>query len=698
MPTKRLPQFIKQEGNSGSALVTVIVSMVFIIALGTSLLFAAYASFSIQLAQRSDKVNFYRAETVMDEVRLGVQTLLSDSMASAYTALMVQPNYLELAPAAVQTAFANGIVTELDNNKTPNYFDLDPTSGELIAYDPEALITFVSAAQAANTKITGTGAVICVYDDNDTLVSFSLKGVSVQYISNGFESNITSDITVTLPDFYTSATLSTAVNNYAIIANNALIHETDSDAFADVTIDGSVFVGSGGIDLGGNGYKLTFKNCNLINKGLISLSDSAALNFTSSNYELWTKGISVGNSCAVTLDGKIHVADDLEVNGSGSTVTLKNSYFGFGNSTTTADGSSAILINGRNSTLDINGLSKLSLAGISFIAVANSVTDTSGNKFVSDIPMGQSMSVRTDQLAYLIPVTCIKNYAANPCVLGNSENRTPDIDLNAVLWTTSTGPKTLADYIGSGTEHITTLYKPLDSLNRVAYVFFLFSDKAAANAYFKDYFAADPSKIQQYLDLYLTLTTKASDAKVNAIGSTYELDDKGTPVATDDVLALAPAGNGVWADGEQLLYNRMSSPYPSFVNKSKLNDLSNKTLEFKDADDKVVAIVSTEDSYQYDGDADPNTSIRLIISSKDVRVSKVFTGIIIAGGTVYANKNISGSPVDATIMDATFTDGVTRYTLSDFLNNSAQFGSASGSSSDQWNLDTLVYYENWNKH
>jgi len=693
-----------QQSNRGSALITIIVSMVFIIALGAALLFAAYTGYSIQLTQRGDKTNFYSADSAMSDIRLGLQTLLSDSIATAYTDVMT--DYLDAHESDYnpQTAFGDGIIAQLAAKKTASssqaYFVSAVSGGKTVlsGYRANALSGFISAASRTYATVTGTGTVESSYSDG-VLQSVTLKGVSVQYLKNGYESNITSDITVTMPYFFAGSALSAGVDNYAVIANNALFHSLGvGSGFVDgsITVDGSVFAGSGGLRLSGNGYALALKNGDFVCKGPLAVDQSAVFGFNANANELWTAGITVGDGGTLTLDGKIHVADDLAINGSGATVTLKNSYFGFGNNTTASEGSSAILVNGRNSTLKINDLSKLSLAGISFIDLAGEdLYNTGGSAFGTDLPMGQSMSVRTDQLAYLVPVKCISNYGTNPCVFTSSENMVPDIDTSVVLWGTGSSEKTLSNYIGTGKGEIKTLYKPLDGSTRIAYVFLVFSDKDAANTYFKDYFEADPSKIEQYLNLYLTLTSRAADATVNAVGNTYNLDDNGTASEDDDLLTIDPAGDGVWADGEQLLYNRMLSPYGAFVRTTNTAAISNAVLEFKDSANRTVAVVSTAADYNYSA-ASPDT-LRLIVSTQNVTVSDNFTGLIVAGGDVILNCSVSSTPLDADILDAVCTYNGVRYKLSDFV-NAAQFGDGSSDQADPWDLDALVSYENWRKH
>ena len=61
-----------------------------------------------------------------------------------------------------------------------------------------------------------------------------------------------------------------------------------------------------------------------------------------------------------------------------------------------ADFSSAMIINAKNSKLDISGLSYLLLAGRTYISSGNTG---------KDVPMGESISVRANQLAYNVDKT-----------------------------------------------------------------------------------------------------------------------------------------------------------------------------------------------------------------------------------------------------------------------------------------------------
>ena len=78
------------------------------------------------------------------------------------------------------------------------------------------------------------------------------------------------------------------------------------------------------------------------------------------------------------MNGNMYVADDLELAGRGSSVTLQGNYYGYNfqknygaqdpDSAKKAEFSSAMMVNGKSSHLDIKGLNYLLLAGRTFIS------------------------------------------------------------------------------------------------------------------------------------------------------------------------------------------------------------------------------------------------------------------------------------------------------------------------------------------
>ena len=696
---------LKKLNNKASAIITVVITMLFVMALGGALLFAAYTGYSIEITQRGDKANFYDASSAMDDMRLGIQTLLSDSIKSAYTDALSTYVGEHEADYDPQTYFNDKIVEQLllktvTVNGTPvKMFTSSMADGKTVisGYNAAALKALIDSSVLADSAITitvtGDGSVSRNTTDGE-LKSIAVKALTVKFIKNGYESNISSDIILTLPHFFVTTSVTSGANNYAIIANNGLIHSVGGAS----TIIGSVYAGTGGITVSGNGNSLAFPSGDLICKGPLLVDNSGAFTFSAVNNELWVKEITIGSSARINLNGNVYVSDDLNVSGNDAYVTLKNSYFGFGDSTDSSDDSSSILINGRSCSLDISALNKLSLAGIGFIDIAGqTLSDNAAAAYNTPIKMGESISFKSNQLAYLVPLKCISNYASNPCVFESTATTaqiTPSIDKNIVLWGTGADAKTLSYYIDSGKGEIKALYKNMGDGMKLAYVFLVFSQKSYANEYFKAYFAAEPEKIQQYLSLYMTLSDKADNAKINAAGNTFYMDDNSTATTADDKLTMEPASDQVWAEGAQLLYNKKQSQYPVLVNEVELAKLGTTPLEFVNGAGDVVAVVCNG-NYTYDGTKD---TIRLIIASGNVTISSAYTGMIAAGNNVTVNSGIEGTAVGNEVLSSSCTAGGVTYTLPDFMNNVMQVGGTSSTTGDFWDLDALVYYENWTKH
>ena len=87
-------------------------------------------------------------------------------------------------------------------------------------------------------------------------------------------------------------------------------------------------------------------------------------------------------------------------------------YVGFGNGgadkeNPVAGDSSAIIINGREASLDMSNIRELMLAGTAYINTQAIVNSSSVGTQNSNVGMGESISVKGDQIAYLVPPECI---------------------------------------------------------------------------------------------------------------------------------------------------------------------------------------------------------------------------------------------------------------------------------------------------
>ena len=135
---------------------------------------------------------------------------------------------------------------------------------------------------------------------------------------------------------------------------------------------------------------------------------------------LWAQGVKL-SSAQVNLLGTTYLSDDLTIeSGSGSRVTVQGEYYGYGYPESARSSlnnymydnpekrwsdtvlSSSIVINGKNTTLDLSGVRKIMLAGRSYIGTSK-VKPVNGESNSNDVMMGESITVKGTQLAYLLP-------------------------------------------------------------------------------------------------------------------------------------------------------------------------------------------------------------------------------------------------------------------------------------------------------
>ena len=298
---------------------------------------------------------------------------------------------------------------------------------------------------------------------------------------------------------------------------------------------------------------------------------------TGPKVQLWTRGITVGSSLSdqavVTLQGTSYLADDITV-ASGATasdanITLEGTYYGYGSveseqklkeeleersqstnkekeknlydtlkagnieqyeksdhsdSYTTADLSSAIMINGKNTTLDLSKVEKMVLSGKSYISASkNPNTDN------SDVLTGESITVKGSQLAYLAPTEILGNESEDDSNLTNPIERTEENiekfsillendsipvkwDVPVEIW----GGKTLNDLEAQGIklnkkQPIQRVLYPAPGGNMYAYFYLNFaeddssSDSTNASKYMQFYYENNgdmKTKMDNYFSFY----------------------------------------------------------------------------------------------------------------------------------------------------------------------------------------------------
>jgi len=698
-------------GSRGAGLISVLIGMLFIAALGTALLYTSYTAYRIKLIERGSRQNFYTAESAMSEIRSGLQKAVTESVASAYTEVL--ETYGQ-SSENTDTAFRAAFLSALTAWTSGSEHLFNPGPGGSYTYDPAVLAAFPSDTAAA---VSGAGEVLLRRDASGQMQSLVLRGIRVDYSSGGYENTVSADIAVSMPAFsYTLSEYSlNGVPEFAVIADKGLSQTSGGNV--ELVLKGNAYAGKVTLQYANNTFRITGGtlicggNAADGRTGVVSVSDAAAGGTPRLQIDgsaaLWAKRVEVNGGSSAALLGDTYLADDLELAGNSANVSLGGRYYGFGYLSDSelygagaAAASSSILVNGMNTKLDLTGLNDLMLAGNSYISKGD---DTASG---GDVLMGQSISVKSDQRAYLIPAESI-SLKANPYLFSGDTAPLYDVDLNTVLWTIGGVKKTLGDYVDSA-GGVKTVYVPLrgNSGQRLLYFFMQFRTKDKANEYFRDYFSQNTDRVNDYLSSYVTLSGSARSVQTD--GNAYAVtSDAANPLtllsgASQSVLHIS-AGRlaqmyanlcATLSANRSAASTTAASPFDYVVKTDAVNALPD-TTEFLDGTGSVAALIVHSGRYVVDAGT-PDTA-HVILCTGDILVDREYHGLLIAGGTVEMNQSVYVSPEDVkTAFSAKNAEGKM---LLDYLNINADVGSGGSTAGGvtSWAPDAMVSYENWTK-
>ncbi|MCL2638870.1 MAG: hypothetical protein FWD48_10950 [Oscillospiraceae bacterium] len=628
---------------SGSSVIMVLLAMAFISILGTILMFIAYTGYQIKAAEAKGERAFYSAEAALDEVRADIQQLVSDCIAAAYTNMLVLYTHQD---GQLEETFRKNFAIEFKKELTE---DIDGFN-----YNGN-----IAECRAHNAQV-------CKWEDDDC--EFIIRGVTVTHRSDdGFVSRITSDIVVIIPDFsYVRADY--PVNELALIAAN----ELNIPAVGVSINDGISYAGRVNVNTGIHAF--TINNGALISGGDI-IEDSGIININgnfivNNNSSVWAKRIIVGeDNSSAELRGEAYIEDDLVLNGAGARALLSGRYFGFGNSLTDAARSSSIIVNGLNSRLHMSGLDTLFLGGQSFI-------DTGSG--YDDILTGHSVSVKSDQLAYLVPQSII-GMQSNPIIFYNVDP-----------------PNT------AGLENYHLVYRPITATGQtLLFVFMKFDNRDDANEYFRVYFDENKDEIENYVNQYLYLYQPPVNAKASAVY--YTLDMNGlnieVPPPAQDLSDVSDRLTDMFENitrslSSSIKVNENISPFDYIVDTEKVNDLAFGTYEFFEGDTVRAVIIKCDGSEPANTNSFPD-SVNLILSTGDVDVGMSgFKGLILSAGTVTLNGSVTAAPAEIIPSIRARSSGGQMF--GEFLNNPPR-DDEHETTTPSWDMSALVFYENWHK-
>lgn len=551
--------------NKGFSLVTVIIAVAFIGILGMLVLYIALQNFNMKTAGIKGKDGFYTAEQALEEIRLGLQQDVGDSMSAAYIEVMEDYNKKsdsadtvldELRQKEFEETFLEMLTARVRGSEKKGQSELP-----LNQYSMDYLRGYVDLDQMDDFNKSTETLIVTTADGRTPVIASDaekgllLKNLKVIYVdAKGYASIIETDIRLGIPkiQFPTPSTLPDLMN-MVVVAQGGIVCKASERVTASAaltSITGSIYAGnlensntsdsmSTSIQIEKNAALSIASGDKIVTSGEIAVDEKGTFS-TKSGVTLWTHGIRMteGN---VTLSGTTYVADDLTVeknakSSDGSQVKIAGEYYGFGspdsakeskNYTQTgqtkennlprlydtlsdADLSSGIVINGRNTTIDLSGVKKFLLAGRNYIAVSG-VKGTAGTAANKDVMLGESLSVKGSQLAYLVPAALLKTgskvSASNPMnyddyrasdLMKKADDQQVDWDETVSAW----GGKSLSEIGVDKSKPIQTVFYNDNAGGGYVYFYLNFTDNEKASDFMQTYAANSTNKLNQDLSFY----------------------------------------------------------------------------------------------------------------------------------------------------------------------------------------------------
>lgn len=728
----------KRQQNQGFSLFTVLIAVSFVGILGLLVLYIALANFNMKVTDLKGKDSFYTAERALEEIRTGLQEDVGNAMSKAYTQVLETYNKENRSQDSSmdrqrQSDFQDRFIKELmrtlrASQTTDDIYSLDYLHGYVdLEYDDskESLII---------TNPTGTSPVMKAVknvgkntEDNGVL----LKNLKVIYVDEkGHAAIICTDIRLLVPEvqFPTPSTLPDLMN-MIVVADKGIICEGNEST--PTSIKGSIYAGNlpaaattdpdTSIQVTSGASLNVESGDKVVCKGEISVGLNST--FTSGgSVNLWARGLNAASVKNVTLSGTTYFADDLTIAGKNNNVKISGNYYGYGSyeSATSNDCvakdqyiqsglsgaalSSAIVVNGKNTTLDLSDTQKLMIAGRNYIASskvkANDRTNT------NDVVTGESLTVKGTQLAYLAPAE-ILGASGNPMTYDDYLTHLNGADEISVNWDTAVeawGGRTLREIGADSNEPVQAVFYNDNSATGYVYFYLNFTDAQKSADFMQMYYQNNPTiktNMDKYLSFYFGgedsgITVKDADSYLRYITNGNVLSYSGadaqgsleeaTGVNPGEKILQEEVGyqNSWYALNRKMItsYDLLNkevkedsetmhdetdsdrSVYDNLVNEKKMVSYIKDTV--KDDTGKYVFTASDEDgglqAIMYDnGETGVNKTLkisendadklRLVVCTGDVEIEAgvKFQGIIMAKGTITlkSGAQLESAPLEA---------------------------------------------------
>lgn len=731
----------------GASLLAVLILMVVVSAIAVVITKITIVNIQMKEVERGTKKNFYSADAIMDDLRTGAREQAETALENAYVDVL--QHYVDYTSGGknAQDVFKQNYMNGLEK-----YF-ADPMKTKVDTTNDEGSVVYrVAGYDADKVKgciLDGTqrGCFVAPADPKYEIDygagTFTLKDVRVVYKdAQDYETTITTDLVFSTPDMnFSGQSQVQEFMKYALIADDQINVNASN-----VTVDGSVYAGAGGIVASGNGTGV-LNGRMILTRGDIVADMGSTLMVGNGNSSIWAENIMTTGKSAATLNvnGNMYVADDLALNAKESKVTLKGNYYGYnfqknygvGDTVATdADFSSAIMINGKSSSLNIQNLKFLLLAGRTFIARGNNSSNT-------DIQMGESIAARTNQLAYYVPERYVKVESGESTLLKWNDAQKVRIDEKEY-------PIGESDYAASIHVDPVKLDGWLNHANPIVPYYYTngvnyylnFKSQQDANEFYAAYYAGNTGKAGGLAGTYLdkdALIIDENNKMIMTLSGDIMYRTKPEEMFQEKAVTIEPDN---WKDSAGLLWDycsKLAVSYKSLelglkdsgqsvtpdqvrfsvtdenghekIDKSidplfdKLIDrsaLQEEIAKHKNPGDTGYAVYKpAADVYLIDntGVYDLPTSITkgIVVATGSVKVSGNFEGLIISGGKVTfdANVQVKGNKL---LVSNLFKEDQSRQDplFSKFFRDCS--GTAASNISGQLDLDSYINYDEWKKN
>lgn len=436
----------------GSSLVMALIVVSFIAAIGMAIITMALSFYKIVGMEGRGKKAYYNADMALDEIKTGVSELAYANLGNSYS--YVVGNLLTVS-GDTTSMIDNETANRLLRNKYFEYFCTDILAssystaaemknnidnafllgGEIENGDLDSLADQLKCYLSAGFKTPSSNTVVTVKVHNNPVVavdgvgaakvikSVTIKDVEIIYqnTATDYFSEVAADVRVVFPE--------DAELKIVPATNDVLMSFKDYTLVADDTLN---FVAKSNVNGGIYGQNMIYatlwgatdddsmdpffeaqpaktlavNNGNIVTRGKILLKNKLLLDFN--NGRVWADNFVLkGTEAKLGNNASAYIADDLTMDVHPSTyynnkVTIDGNYYGYsieGHGVDESDSShaksSAIIINSKDSKLNLSSLRTLILGGYGWVRY-----NSSSSLYYRT---GESIAVRYAQTAYMLP-------------------------------------------------------------------------------------------------------------------------------------------------------------------------------------------------------------------------------------------------------------------------------------------------------